>query len=259
MGNFTAIGDVGRILIAALVTFLAVEIGWRQTSLVYGSIAVVTFIVLFVLNLKSQRAAQIADTKAVKSESLPLKVSTLLRDPDFALTSLASTLDSFSSSALFIFLPFLLLAKGFDAAILGGLTGAFFVGNILGKLYLGRFVDRFGDKRVFITAEILMAVLILLLLSAQNLVLIIAVAIVLGILTKGTVPVAVTLVAGAVDKHNNYERAFSINSLFTNIGMTLSPIVLGFISDRAGIQAGFVVMALSAIAAAVPILFYHAD
>lgn len=42
IGNFTAIGDVGRIGISAALSFVAVSIGWKQTAIAYA--VVVLFI-----------------------------------------------------------------------------------------------------------------------------------------------------------------------------------------------------------------------
>ena len=65
--------------------------------------------------------------------------------------------DAFSVASLFLFLPFLFQAKGFDTAIIGSLTGVFFVGNYLGKMVCGRIVELKGVKKVFLVAELLLA------------------------------------------------------------------------------------------------------
>lgn len=42
MGNFTAIGDVGRIGIAAILTFIIVYIGWRATAVSFSILTILT-------------------------------------------------------------------------------------------------------------------------------------------------------------------------------------------------------------------------
>lgn len=46
MGDFMAVGELGRIGLSALLTFLAVKIGWRQTSFLYSLIIMTIFLLL---------------------------------------------------------------------------------------------------------------------------------------------------------------------------------------------------------------------
>jgi MFS transporter, FSR family, fosmidomycin resistance protein len=252
MGNFTAWGDVGRIGIAAAVTFIIAYIGWRSTSLLYASIAAVIFFYFYFFHLP--KGDFIEEKHASQT---PVSYKQLLSARPFLLASLTGVLDSFASSSLFVFLPFLLVAKGIDATILGSFTAAFFIGNFAGKTLLGRLVDKFGNIRVFVLSEIFMALLIIALAYTNAFIIIIAVSIVLGALTKGTVPVAQTLVSEAIEGHGSHEKAFGIHSLFVNIATTVAPILLGFISDRYGIINAFFVCAGIALLAILPASAYH--
>lgn len=250
MGNFTAIGDVGRIGIAGVITYIIVYLGWRSTAL-FGGLAILLFSLIFFIFQNKNKKINIAEKKQ------SLNIGLLLKNKLFVLSSLSGAFDSFASSSLFVFLPFLLLYRGANPATLGSLSAAFFIGNFAGKTLLGRMVDKFGNSNVFVASEILMAVFIVILANSPSFVVIIAASIILGIFTKGTVPVIQTMVSESVEKHGNFEQAFGVNSLVVGIATTLAPICLGFFSDKYGIISAFNVSAIFAICAVLPSIIFE--
>ncbi len=250
MGLFTAVGDIGRIGLVTMITVLIVRFGWRNTALLYGCIS---FVVFFVYAKHLFALTSFSDIR--KKQSKPEKSFRLLEilmQPAFYLSNLAGMLDSFASSSMFVFLPFLYLQKGIDAKALGSFTAMFFIGNILGKYFLGRFVDIFGNSKVFIAAEFLMALFVMLLASAHSFVFIIIFSIILGALTKGTVPVFQAMQSEAVQVHGQYEKAYGLSALLVSSTTVIAPFVLGWISDVSGIVASFYVVALFALLAIIP-------
>lgn len=245
MGNFTAMGDVGRIGIAALLTFIIAVLGWHTTAILYAVIAMsVAFTVFF-----------LTKTDQVKTKETPIvkmRLHEILTHKKFLFAAAATALDAFGSASLFVFLPFLLLERGVSPAFLGSFAAAFFVGNFAGKKILGRFVDQFGNASVLILAEILMAIFIVLLANSTSLFLIIVCSIILGLFTKGTIPVLQTMVSDAAEHHGNFEKAFGLNETLSNIAKTIAPVLLGIISDQFGIVSAFNVMAFVALLAIIP-------
>lgn len=253
IGNFTVIGDVGRIGLSAAISFLVVLIGWQHTAILYAIVAVLCGAGLYWFYIsKRDTSAKIEEKPFVQ-----LSFMQVLRNKRFALAVASGSLDSFASSSLYIFLPFLLLMRGVDPALLGTFTAAFFIGNLFGKAALGRFVDKFGNVRVFITAEILMALFILLLANSTAAWLIIVCSLILGMFTKGTVPVQQTMVSEAVEHHGNYEKAFGIGAFVTGIAVTIAPIILGAVSDGLGIVLAFNFMAIAALLSIAPALWFN--
>lgn len=249
MGNFTAIGDVGRIGIAAALSFLVVAIGWQQTAILYAVVALVAAAFFFKYLF---RRGGLIEPKTEPKPTQQLSFWQVLKNKPYFFTVCAAGLDGFASSSLFVFLPFLLLQKHIDPALLGALTATFFVGNLFGKTLLGRFVDKFGSAKIFIIAELLMAIFICLLAISSTAPLIIACAVVLGAFTKGTVPVLQAMVTESAEHHGNFEKAFGIEQLVSNICIALAPIILGVVSDAFGIQIAFYIMAGSALLATLP-------
>ena len=251
LGDFTAIGDLGRIGIGALLTIVIAAIGWRFTSLLYAVIALLVGFIAFFLYKKSDEVKTTQDVmKAVRLREL------LLHKGSF-FVHVTAFFDSFASNTLFIFLPFLLLFRGSDPALLGSLTAFFFIGNFAGKLFLGRLVDKYKSTTVFIVSETLMALLIVFMASVTSLPLLIISSIILGVFTKGTVPAMKMMVSESAEHHGNFEKAFGANTMISRVGSTISPIILGFVSDHAGIVAAFYVLAAAALIAVIPAFGFH--
>jgi len=250
-GDFTAIGDIGRIGLSTVVTFLVVKIGWRLTSFIY-SVTIFVFIFFFYLFFKRTKAQM-----QVKEE-LPTKVTLrdLLLNRRYMLACLVGLLDNAASTSLFIFLPFLLIHKGIDPAVLGSFAASYFIGNFLGKSVIGRITDRFGGVKTFILAEILMAGFILLLTVSSSLWVIILLSIVLGFLTKGTVPARATMAIESIADHGRYEKAVALLGFIASIGTVTAPLVYGRVADKYGITATFYVSAFFALCAVVPAILF---
>jgi predicted MFS family arabinose efflux permease len=253
IGNFTAIGDVGRIGISAGLSFIAVGIGWQKTALIYGAVAIMIAFFYY----RSLFAQDDAMAKTTTKGGVQLSLGQILRNKRYILAMFAGGLDSFASASLYVFLPFLLLKRGIDPALLGTFTAAFFVGNFFGKTALGRFVDKFGNAQVFIVAEILMAGFIFFLANSTAAYIIVFCSIALGMFAKGTVPVIQTMVSESVEHHGNFEKAFGMGSFVTSMAVTAAPVVLGFVSDRLGIVSAFNLMASIALMAIIPAVWYR--
>ncbi len=248
MANFTAVGDVGRIILAAIVTYLAVRLGWRWTSLLFGLAAV---IISSLIGLKSYSVS-----KSVNVDDHSLKgIPEILKSRAFLLAMTAFTLDTLASSGLFIFLPFVLLAKQIDPTVLGAMAGFYFVGNIVGKVTIGNAVDRYGYRLVISTAEVFMAILLVMLALAQSWGVIAIISLLLGTVTKGTVPALTTLISDAVPDQKWFQAAFSVNAVVTGIAATLAPVMYGLLADKIGVNQVLYVNAALAAIVLIPLAF----
>ncbi|KKP66595.1 MAG: Major facilitator superfamily [Candidatus Roizmanbacteria bacterium GW2011_GWC2_35_12] len=249
MGDFTAMGDVGRIMLSSIAPLIIVAIGWRNTSFFYGALSL--FFLSLIVFFRNKSNSVSLDNK--KSEMNFLQ---LIKNKKFFLALLTSFFDNLASSALFAFLPFLLLKRNINPSLLGLFAGAFLVGNLLGKVGLGRLADKFKNTTVFIVAEFLMAVFIFLLTVSSSQFLIVGFSIILGILTAGTIPVRTTFISESTHHLNQHEKVFSISSLVATLATSLAPIVLGRVADLYGIINAFYAAALFAILALIPAFLF---
>lgn len=254
MGNFTSIGDVGRIGISTVLTFIIVYIGWRYTAIIYALIALVTALTFYFFVISKSKTENIS----IEEESTSnIKLKEIITHKRFLLAIIANFLDAVASNALFIFLPFLLIKRGVNPAFLGSFVAAFFIGNFLGKRMLGRFVDKVGNAKVFMVADFLMALFIFSLANSSSYILIIICSVILGIFTKGTIPVLQTMISESAEHHGDYEKTFAVSEMLGSTAESIAPVLLGFISDRLGIISAFNVMALFAILAIIPAFAFH--
>lgn len=247
MGNFTAIGDIGRIGIAACVTILVSLVDWRNTAFIYGAFPI--FLVLF-----SFIFCKNPDDNSSTSRKNAVKIHGLRSTTDYLIAIITSFIDSLASSSLFIFIPFLFVYRGASTALLGTLSGAFFIGNMLGKIVIGKLTDTIGSKKIFIISELLMSILLIVLSLLENIVLIAAVSILLGAVTKGTVPVINTLVAKAVPDRKLNEKAFGIVTFVNGVAAVIASILLGFIAQKFNITSVFTMCACFSFLAIFPLL-----
>lgn len=252
LGNFTAAGDIGKIGISSLITFIIVYIGWRNTTIAAA-------LLLFILSLYFVHLVKkdIFIKEIENKEEKKLSYNDLIKSKKFIFATLSFCFDSLASSALFVFLPFLLLQRHVGYAFLGVITSTFFIGNIFGKLFLGRLVDKFGNANVFIISEIFMAIFIVILSNTVWLPLIICASVILGMFTKGTSPVLTAMVAESVGNVVGMEKAFGLNALFVGCATTLAPFILGWSADKWGIVAAFSVSAGFALVATIPALLFR--
>ena len=116
---------------------------------------------------------------------------------------------------------------------------------------MGRLTDRIRKEYLFIGSEICIFVSLVSLALTPSLTAISTLAFLLGLLTKGTVPITSTMVAESVCK-DDFETAFSINSLSTSIANTIAPLFFGFLADYLGVQAIFFACGFAALCSVVP-------
>ncbi len=249
IGNFTAWGDVGRLVFSSCVTFFIVALTWRVTSLIYGAVILIFFCYIYFFHFRKNYMSEVVNPsheyKTYKD---------LFSHPKFIFSVLALALDNLASSPIFVFLPFLLISKHIQPAFLGSFAAALLVGNLFGKAVLGKWVDRLGGAKVFIITEILMAALVGLIVLTNSPVVIIVVAILLGIATRGTVPATRAMLYEASAGSLDFERANGVAEFGSGLAAVSAPLILGLVSDQFGVVSAFWVIACFALAATIPAL-----
>ncbi|HWQ61606.1 MAG TPA: MFS transporter [Negativicutes bacterium] len=258
MGDFTAIGDIGRIPLASLAGFLAAFSlfglpGWRIVCFTYGLGAVLLAGYIW-FSFQHENPESIADDPATSMAGKFFPSFSLLRRRQYVLPISASVLDAFGSNQVFVFLPFLLFDKGIDPKVIGAFALAFTVGCLVGKTALGRLVDKYGTRKVFILSELMMAVLLVILLLGNNIFIVVGASLLLGVVTKGTVPVIQTIITEPCSEKKEYGDIFSINSFSRGIANMVTPLIFGFIASIAGIDYIFAIMAFFVVCAITPVL-----
>jgi predicted MFS family arabinose efflux permease len=257
VGDFTAIGEFGRICLSGFVSFIAFSIGWQRTSFIYVIISGILLAVFLFSHFKNEKINSDENLNPKKQRNI--NFSEIIKNKGFLLVLLINFFDNLASSALFIFLPFLLIFKGINPSVLGAFTSAFFLGNLIGKMGLGRLTDKFKNIKVFIYAELLMILFIILLTYSNSIFFIIIFSVILGSLTMGTAPVRTTMVAETNEHHGSYEKAFAVGSFVASLSSALAPIILGYVADLYGIINSFNLAAIFALFAVFSTYIYSLE
>lgn len=270
MSDFTAIGDVGRIPLVSFAAFAAAYSvgsmpGWRAICLTYGAFAICAGLWLYCTRgsfAESGESGDAATSATGAPAALPAKPArrnpfaafAILKNRAVLLAMLGSMLNAFSNDRIFTFLPLLLVAKGMDATTIGSFALGFTLGSFAGKMACGRLIDIFGTRKIFITAGLTLTLLLCALLSSSNLVLTLLLALAIGIVTKGTVPVIQTIITEPVQGAQNYEAIFTVNSFGRGITNILTPTLFGGLAALWSLDAVYLLMAAVAALSIVPVL-----
>ena len=277
MSDFTAIGDVGRIPLVSFAAFAAAYSvgsmpGWRAICLAYGAFAIGAGLWLYCIRSSfaessesgdasvsatgapATDAATAAPSAAKPTRRNPFAAFAILKNRAVLLAMLGSMLNAFSNDRIFTFLPLLLVAKGMDATTIGSFALGFTLGSFAGKMACGRLIDIFGTRKIFVTAGLTLTLLLCALLSSSNLVLTVLLALAIGIVTKGTVPVIQTIITEPVQGAQNYEAIFTVNSFGRGITNILTPTLFGGLAALWSLDAVYLLMAAVAALSIVPVL-----
>jgi len=258
MGDFTVIGDIGRIPLVSFAGFAAAFSlwdvpGWRFVNVSYGTAALLAAIWLL-MSARHFPDRPENNEASEEPQTRRLPPFALLRDKDVALSMLSSALNAFSSDRIFTFLPLLLFAKGIEPERMGAFALGFTVGSCLGRMACGRLIDRCGSRPIFAAASLLMAVLLLALTAVEHFLLIAAVSLTLGLVARGAAPVVQTIVTEPENARRTYAGIFSMNTFFRGSINMCTPLLFGFVGATFGMHWSFCLMAGGALLAALPML-----
>lgn len=255
MSNFTAFGDIGRISLPMVALFIASWWGWRETFFIVAGCGIVVYAVTqFWVPLKNHIVAHPREEHNQSYKEWISELPVLLKRKKLLLVILTGLIDNLASSPTFVFLPFLLLSRGFNPETLGIFIAAFFIGSLVGKILIGRGIDAFGSAQMFIVAEFMMAVTLIILSFSYNFYVLVGISMLLGAFTRGTGPIINVLFAQIVhEKH--YGKIFGINETMVGIAITVAPLIAGIIADKFGVATYFSIAAVLAIIATIPIWF----
>ena len=163
LGEYTSVGEIGRIALPPLAVFAVSLIGWRTTMLTAAFLGFLTFIVFrFLIPKKDIYHLETDAEKKENHKDFAKQLINLFKIKKTILAVIAAIIDSFASTPVYIYLPFLVLAKGFNPIELGVISAGLFTGSLSGKIILGRISDKLGNTKVFIISELLMAIVLVL-------------------------------------------------------------------------------------------------
>jgi len=248
-GTYNFAGDVGKVLLPALAAALLLVMPWRPAYALLGLLGIMAAVPIFLLAprlMPEQASSNERDSKDSQAEvtSVPRLGYRILIGFGIA--------DSVIRGALFVLLPFLLIAKGAAVGTAGVALTLVFLGGALGKLTCAWVARRLGIVATIVVAQTLTAAgsvaVLALPLSAALMLLP-----VLGIALNGVT----TVIYGSVPSYAPPERRTHALSVFYTVTIgsaALAPPLSGLLGDLVGIPTAIITIALLTLAT-IPLAF----
>lgn len=248
-----SVGNVGTVLVPFVGLALIGAVGWQATLALFGIPALVMGTLILWKVREDAAAYRLA---AREGGTVRGQLGAVLARGDLRLI-LATTLITAGGRGLDIIAPFMLLYLRGPLHMSAGTTAALYalllVGAVVGPLAAGLLSDRFGRRRTLMVYYVLSSLGVLAFLGAgSNLVLLVPLLLPFGTAVFSESPV---LQAFLADRATGPIRDVAFSVYFTvsfGIG-ALWAFVMGTMAAAWGYPAAFVVMAVSYLAAAVPV------
>lgn len=248
MGRFTAIGDIGRVAFSCVFIGGAALAGWRLSAGVGGGLALLAAIIL--LQRRSGQPPQTsqggrcqtatAQAGAVCSDSV--EYPELLRhNRRFLLVTTVGALDSLVTTGIAVFAPILLIARGIPDASLAWFAVLLFSGSLLGKVVAGWLADKVGGLFSIAACHVSLCVCICLLALNRGSMVLGSLVFLMGLLSKGSLPVILALTAESLPRRQN-AVGFGVNQTLLGLASSVAPLVLGQVIELSGNLSGCIIL-----------------
>jgi MFS transporter, FSR family, fosmidomycin resistance protein len=245
LGTYNFAGDLGKVVVPALVALAATVVGWRVASAGYGVIGIAA-VVVTVLALAHLGAGGVPATPTGEVEHGGVAGWGIRDARGFQALAAIGMIDNSTRSALLTFLPFVLIGKGLTVAGVGGALALVFAGGAVGKFVCGLVAERVGIIRTVVITEAATSLGILAVLASPRPVAL-ALLFPLGIALNGTSSVLYATVADLVTAHRR-SRAYGLYYTLSIGASALGPTAYGVIGDTAGAPLAVLLVGLVVLA-----------
>lgn len=237
-----ASNNIGRIACFVAAWYIAPRFSARATFLVSAAGALVAFVLsLFITEQKIDRAPMRL-----------IEVVDIARNRNLIITSVLAILSQFIVFAtLLTFVNNLAEGIGADRGQLGLLNILLIAPSIVSNLLAGKWLLRYiAPKWLVLAGFVIMAGYCLTLAQVTTMPQLYALQAVAGIGTSLTLPLLMGMCTRDIEAHKKTTAMGFFQAIY-GVGMTLGPICMGLITDRAGLRNGFVWIGLMAAASTV--------
>jgi FSR family fosmidomycin resistance protein-like MFS transporter len=234
--NFT--GDMGKVVVPVGIAAIIHFWGWQQGAIVYGTIMVFSAPLLFVLIGNLAKTAKSNSTQINKFKGWGITDRS-----GFSVLAISSMIDMSCRSAFLTFMPFLLISKGVDGALIGVALGLVFAGGATGKLVCGLIAEKVGIIKTIVITEALTGILIIALVYG-NTPWIWGILPVLGLALNGTSSVLYGTIGDFVDA-DQLPRVYGLFYTLVIGAGAVAPLFYGFVSDAHGIEMTLILIGSS--------------
>ncbi|MGY2171482.1 MFS transporter [Pseudomonas gingeri] len=233
LSQYNFAGDIGKMLIPALIGLLLTVVSWRASATLIGLLGLAAAGLLWwLIPARVEPATQEKQARRATGSGSVSGLRALLA---------TGLLDSAARMGFLTFLPFLLTSKGAGTAGIGVALALLFVGGAFGKLLCGYLGARIGMVKTVWLTESATALLIILAvyLPLAGLMLMLPL---LGLALNGTSSVLYGVVP-EVSGPGRREQAFALFYTGTIGGGALAPVLFGRLGDASGVAVAVITLA----------------
>ncbi|MFP8954917.1 MFS transporter [Natrialbaceae archaeon A-arb3/5] len=250
LGTVDTVGQFGG-MVAPVAVVIVLSVFIWQTVFVLGAAVTLVLSALFYYSIVSDDDLTLRNrptgSKSTGEHGGLLSYFSVFTNWRLVLFMIVTMLFAFAWNALSSFFPLYLSSeKGFSEGVAGLLYSALFVVS-LSQLATGELSDRIGQLTVCTLLSVGMFVGVILLIVADSLIAVGAITIVLGIGFHGIRPVRDSYLMEQIPQHIGGGTLGVIRTMMTGVG-ALGPAVIGYVSDVAGFDAAFSIIALTVAA-----------
>lgn len=161
---------------------------------------------------------------------------------------------TFTGSALNLSVPAISSEFNAGAVSIGWIVTGYILASAALSVPFGRFADLYGKRPVFVTGEIIFTICCILCAASQNIVMIIAFRLIQGV---GAAMIFATNVATLVAIYPPEKRGamLGLSTAFTYLGLSLGPVIGGFLNGHFGWRSVFIVTTVYSIVMTVTAVF----
>lgn len=237
-GTYNFAGDVGKFIVAGSCSLLlAAGVAWQVPAIGYGVVMVLVAIFLMVA-LTRLNAGGVPTALHIAAG----KGWGIIHRRGFASLCAIAAIDNGTRTGFLTFVVFLMLAKGVPEAWALQAIPALLIGGIAGKLACGYLAEHFGVIRMVVVTEVATAAGMLLVVVLPN-VAAFALLPILGVALNGTSSVVYGTVGDLVEV-DRQSRAFGLIYTLGTVFGVFTPLAIGMLGDRIGIEATLAIAAL---------------
>jgi predicted MFS family arabinose efflux permease len=234
MGWFTAVGDLGRAATVWAVMLLVSLLGWRPVFVAVGAPVALGCLLLCTRPGQRRESLAIRSTEELRCGQR----YSAMKQPWFWLLCAIGFLDGLANSGLYVFLPFLLLAKGCDQSQVAVLVCLYFAAGLSGRIVVGWLGDRWGPVASLLLCQLAIGLVIAGLSVSRQLVWLSCGVALLGVFSRSSLPIILSITAERLPPAAR-QWGFGINQAVLGLAAVLSPLWLGSVSNGVGTTAAF--------------------
>lgn len=218
--------DIVRIIVPLIIAFIFVSTDYRYVGL---------------LNLILMAALLSIAVRLPKSKNIyiePIKLISLKSDYNLLIKMIYEFLDSMASTQIFVFLPILMLAKGYSLQSSLAFQVALFAGYLIGRPAVAYIANKLNGPRALQVSEITMVVSMLALIVTNNSIALILIVTLLGMSARGTSPLIKAMVFDASAKYSK-QNIGALHMAIGDGGNAIAQLSFGILLAAFGARAPF--------------------